>query len=183
MTSPNSVGNWRHVVFTLDDVADTRKMYVDGNLVATGSYTSSIPYDGNPVLIGAAIENGNLDFPFHGSLDDVMIFNRAISDAEVNTLFNNGSPVVALNTTYFADADGDGFGNPVVSQLACSQPSGYVLNNTDCNDNSAAVYPGATEVCDGLDNDCDGQIDLVINNTGLVAYYPFSGNANDARVL
>ncbi|MFN8245888.1 MAG: MopE-related protein [Ferruginibacter sp.] len=91
------------------------------------------------------------------------------------------SEVIPLAQTYYADTDGDGFGNPAVSQLACSQPSGYVLNNTDCNDNSAAVYPGATEVCDGLDNDCDGQIDLVINNTGLVAYYPFSGNANDAR--
>jgi len=181
MTSPNSVGNWRHVVFTLDDVADTRRMYVDGNLVASGSYTSSIPYDGNPVLIGAAIENGNLDFPFHGSLDDVMIFNRAITATEVNTLFTQGSPLQALNTRYYADADGDGFGDPALSQLACSQPVGYVLNNTDCNDNSAAVYPGATEVCDGLDNDCDGQIDLIINNTGLVAYYPFSGNANDAR--
>ncbi len=180
MTSPLTVGTWNYVVFTLDDVADTRKMYVNGTLVATGSYTSSIPYDGNPVLIGAAIENGSLAFPLNGDLDDVVIFNRAITAGEVSTLFNNSNPIVALNATYFADADGDGFGNPAVSQVACSQPSGYVLNNTDCNDNSAAAYPGATEICDGIDNNCDGQIDVAILTTGLVAYYPFSGNANDA---
>lgn len=179
MTSPNSVGNWRHVVFTLDDVADTRKMYVDGNLVATGAYTSTIPYDGNPVLIGAAIENGNLDFPFHGSLDDVMIFNRAITATEVNTLFTQGSPVQPLTSVYYEDADGDGFGNPAVSQVACSQPTGYVLNNMDCDDTRSAVYPGALEICDGLDNNCDGQIDVELLTTGLVAYYPFNGNAND----
>ena len=35
----------------------------------------------------------------------------------------------------------------------------------DCNDSNAAIYPGATEVCDGLDNDCDGQIDEGFPNT------------------
>lgn len=178
MTSPNSVGNWRHVVFTLDDVADTRKMFVDGNLVATGSYTSTIPYDGNPVLIGVSIENGNLDFPFHGSLDDVMIFNRAITSTEVNTLFTQASPIQALNARYYADADGDGFGNPAVSMDACSQPSGYVLNNTDCDDTRSAVYPGALEICDGLDNDCNGLVDSVLVAGGFVC-----GTANEGGSL
>ncbi len=41
---------------------------------------------------------------------------------------------------YFADADGDGYGNPLVSLMACSQPAGYVTNSTDCNDNDATVH-------------------------------------------
>jgi hypothetical protein len=41
--------------------------------------------------------------------------------------------------TYYADADGDGFGNPNVTTTACSPPAGYVTNSTDCNDNNAAV--------------------------------------------
>lgn len=183
MTSPNSVGNWHHVAFTLDDVNDTRKLYVDGVMVASGAYTSSIPYDANPVLIGAAIENGNLDFPFHGSLDEVMIFNRAVSDAEVADLFTKGSPYTDLKKTYYADADGDGFGNPALSKHECTQPAGYVLNNTDCNDNSALAHPGLSEICgDGIDNDCDGHVDSVYAaefTTGLVAYYPLNGNANE----
>lgn len=50
------------------------------------------------------------------------------------------------NTTYFLDQDNDGFGNPAVSQQASSQPSGYVLDNTDCNDDNSAINPSATEL-------------------------------------
>ncbi len=61
--------------------------------------------------------------------------------------------------TWYQDADGDGFGTPVSSVRACSQPSGYVADNSDCSDDSAEVWPGAPEYCDTLDNDCDGTAD------------------------
>jgi len=61
--------------------------------------------------------------------------------------------------TWYLDADGDGFGTAAVSQIACAQPSGFVGNDDDCNDGNPAIKPGAAEVCDGVDNDCDGQVD------------------------
>jgi hypothetical protein len=43
--------------------------------------------------------------------------------------------------------------------LACNQPNGYVSDSTDCDDTDGAVYPGAVEVYDGINNDCNGFID------------------------
>ena len=59
-------------------------------------------------------------------------------------------------TTWYLDADGDGFGVANSVARACAQPQGYVLNDLDCDDTDPAVNPDAEEVClDGVDNDCD----------------------------
>ena len=88
--------------------------------------------------------------------------------------------------TYYADADGDGFGDPAVSIVACSVQNGYVANNTDCDDSNAGVNPDAPEICDGLDNDCNGNID---DNAidGTIYYYDFDedgyGNPGAFEIL
>ncbi len=62
-------------------------------------------------------------------------------------------------STWYADGDGDGYGDASVSQAACSAPSGHVADNSDCDDGSTGVNPGAVETCNGVDDDCDGAID------------------------
>lgn len=77
-----------------------------------------------------------------------------------------------VSITYYADSDSDTYGDPTVSQQACSLPLGYVVDGSDCDDGEAAVNPGATEVCDGIDNDCAGGIDDGVSTT----YYADSDN-------
>ncbi|MFC1611567.1 putative metal-binding motif-containing protein [Myxococcota bacterium] len=62
-------------------------------------------------------------------------------------------------TTWYADGDDDGYGDPDVSQVACDQPDGYLADDTDCDDTSDAVFPGAEELCNTVDDDCDDAID------------------------
>jgi hypothetical protein len=62
-----------------------------------------------------------------------------------------------VELTFYQDADGDTYGNVAVTIEACSAPTGYVANSTDCDDTKANVHPGATEVCgNGIDEDCNG---------------------------
>lgn len=71
----------------------------------------------------------------------------------------NGLVDEGVLLTFYADSDTDGYGNPSVTMLACSAPSGFVNNALDCNDADPAIHPFATEICDGIDNDCDQLID------------------------
>jgi len=63
------------------------------------------------------------------------------------------------SSNWYADDDGDGFGDAFDMVTDCVAPTGYLSDNRDCNDTEAAAYPGGTEVCDSIDNDCDGNVD------------------------
>jgi len=83
------------------------------------------------------------------------------------------NPTVTAPTMYYVDADNDGFGDDATGTLACTQPANTVTIGGDCNDANNAIYPGATEICDGFDNNCNGT-----NDEGLIfnTYYLDSDN-------
>jgi len=67
-----------------------------------------------------------------------------------------GNPLVSL----YVDEDLDSYGEPDIAAVAaCENAAGYAANNQDCDDTDAEIHPGADEVCDLTDNDCDSQID------------------------
>ena len=70
----------------------------------------------------------------------------------------NGQIDEDLLTTYYQDSDDDGYGNLSIAQTDCSQPTGYVTDNTDCDDTDNTSNPGAFDMPDdGIDQNCNGE--------------------------
>jgi len=88
-------------------------------------------------------------------------------DEDCDALVDDDDPDVTGQTTSYLDLDGDGYGNASYSLQSCEVPSGYVVNDLDCDDAHASANPLGTEVCDGLDNDCDSDVDEDLD----VTYY------------
>jgi len=88
-----------------------------------------------------------------------------------------------LLVSWFRDQDGDGFGNSEERLEECSPPGGYVTVEGDCDDADVDVHPQAQEICDGLDNNCSGEVDdldgLEAENWYLDSDNDGYGDAND----
>lgn len=138
------------------------------------SSTSTITYsvNGGPSanatgVVSDASGNGSFDVILapadNGQLITVTAIQRTDHPTPVVsvTTGNTASLSVITSVTYYADTDGDSYGDINDYLLSCSgAPVGYVLNSTDCDDGNAAVNPGASETLyDGIDNNCDGSID------------------------
>ena len=80
---PLAAGQWIHLVQVFDDAGNTMKLYVNGMEAASAPANFSLDFDGSPFLIGADLENNSLAFYFGGKIDEVKIYNRALSATEV----------------------------------------------------------------------------------------------------
>ncbi len=75
-----------------------------------------------------------------------------------------------VSKKWYLDADGDGFGDINREAITSTSPVGIytALNNADCDDSNAAINPDAQELIDGVDNNCDGMIQIIDPQTGQV---------------
>ncbi|MEL6347064.1 MAG: putative metal-binding motif-containing protein [Myxococcota bacterium] len=82
-------------------------------------------------------------------------------DNDCDGLVDDADPIIDESTadTFYADTDNDNFGDPDVVVLSCDRPEGTVVNASDCDDTNGDVFPNASEVCNGIDDDCDEAID------------------------
>ncbi len=70
-------------------------------------------------------------------------------------------------STFFADADGDSFGNGNDFKCLCKAAYPYTAQKPgDCNDNVPSAFPGAPEICNGIDDNCDTQVDEGVTGGG-----------------
>ena len=72
-------------------------------------------------------------------------------------------------TVWCRDEDGDGHGDPATQDSACNPPTTAVTVCDDCDDRALSVFPGASERCDGIDDDCDGITDPATNRSSRSA--------------
>lgn len=124
--------------------------------------------DGSPQETAAPIDADGDGYPAEEDCDDsdpqihpgqTEVCNGGVDD-DCDGLADDADPDVSIQAgvTWWPDGDGDGFGAGP-AQLSCVLPSGGLYDDTDCDDTNAASYPGAPEICDGQDNNCQGSID------------------------
>ncbi len=132
------------------------------------TYTQSVFYQdadgdgyGDPTTFGKWCEQPQGHVDDHTDCDDS---DPKVHPGATETCNNidddcDGTTDEGVRDTWYLDGDSDGYGDADNTVLACSPPSGYSSNSTDCDDTDPNVHPDAAETCNNIDDDCDGQID------------------------
>jgi len=115
----------------------------------TGSSFSATPY----VYPGCPMSDVK---PDAYEIKDVLETSDNYENKEVLDAYETADICLYKQGYFDEDKDGYGIGAP---QLFCEVPDNYAVLSGDCNDNDPKIHPGAEELCDLLDNDCDGSTD------------------------
>ena len=94
-TSAMPINTWVHCVLTVDDGTKIAKMYVNGSLNDTKTFTGSIKQTNEQLSIGKYGYNNNYDF--NGKIDDICIYNRALSASEIILLYKGTTGANSTN--------------------------------------------------------------------------------------
>jgi len=139
-----------------DSLQDPPTWYTDGDGDGYGDADDSMPACDKPYgRVADATDCDDGDAAINPGATEVC---NSVDD-DCDGLIDGQDDSLADGTTWYQDSDGDGYGDPTVSDHSCSAPSGYVADGTDCDDGDSAVSPGAAEVCNSADDDCDGLTD------------------------
>jgi hypothetical protein len=141
----------------------------DGDGVAKGD---NCPHNYNPDQadmdsdgIGDACDNENENDVVDSDSEIPDDGDSAVDTGKTDTDITDTADTDLVATTWYLDSDSDGFGDPATSYQAVEAPPSYVADSTDCDDSDVGIHPGANEVCDEVDNDCDGAIDEGVTST------------------
>ncbi len=143
-----------------NDASDAGTWYADADGDGFG--------DGDTPYTGCEAPDGYVDGP--DDCDDTSADINPSVDEVCNDLDDNCDEGVdeGVTTTFYGDADRDGFGDDDSTTEACDQPPDTASVGGDCDDEDETVYPGAEEVCaDGVVNDCEGTVEDALSECPL----------------
>jgi len=153
-----------------DDATDATLWYGDGDHDGYGITTYTITACDQPE--GFAAELGDCDDTLAG-INPGATETCSGYDDDCDGLIDDEDPSMEGLHSWHLNADGDGYGDDSVTVEGCEPPPGYVYDGGDCDDLNRDVYPGATEVCNERDDDCDGLTDDAdADMVGPETWYP-----------
>ena len=140
-----------------DTAVDAITWYLDADGDGYGSTSSTEACD--PPASGDYVQNDTDCDDADSNIHPMALEICDDQDNDCDGLEDDLDPSVVNQPFWYADGDGDGFGDVLTLVQSCDGPGGYTSDNTDCNDGDGAVHPNAQEECDGIDNNCDTLID------------------------
>ena len=153
-----------------DDATDRLTWYIDADSDGYGNIGQSVLSCGQPTGYVSDFsdcdDTNALALPTGVEICDGF-------DNDCDGLADDQDPNVQNASTWYLDADVDGFGLDTVTTVSCLAPPSFIAQSGDCNDLNASISPNGIEVCDEVDNNCDGQVDEGVE---LTFYYDFDGD-------
>jgi hypothetical protein len=159
--------------------ATTFYLDLDRDGYGTKSLGTRLGCAGDPAPAGYATADGDCDEndeKVHPGATEIC----NLKDDDCNGQTDENAPPVMM----WPDADGDGYygSQTGTSKIGCGILAGYAARGGDCDDRNAAIHPGATEICNLQDDNCDGQVDERVRPTcgvGWCARYSRTCNPAD----
>ncbi|HJN77877.1 MAG TPA: MopE-related protein [Myxococcota bacterium] len=137
-----------------DDAVDAQSWYSDSDGDGYGdASTETISCYGDSSQVSDATDCDDSDADIYPGADEHCDSEDSDCDGDVDDADSLDAE------TWYADSDGDGYGDSSTTTTSCDEPSGYVDDDSDCEDSDSTAYPGSTATetpGDGIDQDCDG---------------------------
>jgi hypothetical protein len=191
----------------LNGIDDDCDGMTDGNSCDCEPFVDTQPCGNQDGVCAGSIETCPAGGEWLGCNDSIYLAHNSSYKAGPETSCDgydnncDGDTDEGLKTRYYRDSDTDGYGDDSIFIDACSQPPGYVTDDQDCDDDTLddppgcpasvggcdestslcaiCIRPGATEICDGIDNNCDGDIDPGCPGPIIITADYYDGNTTN----